>query len=133
MSVAPLSCNNQNFLRTLPNVSWRYPPPSMLHWEPQWHEHIFCPHNNELWIALNLLSLSKVSKGNFYNTWFFFFGHVACGILVPWPEIKPIPLALEAWSLTTVLPGKSQYLILLSLYLYANLQWSATLKNCIRA
>ena len=29
----------------------------------------------------------------------FIFGCEACGILVPWPEIKPVPLALEAQSL----------------------------------
>ena len=31
---------------------------------------------------------------------FFFFWLRACGILVPWPGIKPAPAALEAWSLT---------------------------------
>ena len=29
---------------------------------------------------------------------FLFFGHEACGILVPWSGIKPVPPALEAWS-----------------------------------
>ena len=29
---------------------------------------------------------------------FFFFGHKACEILVPHPEIEPGPLALTAWS-----------------------------------
>ena len=28
-----------------------------------------------------------------------FFGCVACGILVPWPGIEPVPLASAAWSL----------------------------------
>ena len=28
-----------------------------------------------------------------------FFGHQACGILVPWPGIKPSPPAVEAWRL----------------------------------
>ena len=31
---------------------------------------------------------------------FFVFGCVACEILVPWPRIKPVPLALGAWSLS---------------------------------
>ena len=30
---------------------------------------------------------------------FFFLCHPACGILVPQPEIEPVPLAVEAWSL----------------------------------
>ena len=31
---------------------------------------------------------------------FFFFGHTAkCGILVPWPGIKPVSSALQIWSL----------------------------------
>ena len=29
----------------------------------------------------------------------FLFGHSACEILVPWPGITPVPLAVEAWSL----------------------------------
>ena len=39
-----------------------------------------------------------------YSFFFFFFlniylfGRTACGILVPWPGIKPISSALEAWS-----------------------------------
>ena len=31
---------------------------------------------------------------------FFWLHHAACGILVPWPGIEPMPLAVEAWSLT---------------------------------
>ena len=39
---------------------------------------------------------------------FFFFGHaVAYGILVPWPRIKPRPLQLKHWVLTTGVPGNS--------------------------
>ena len=37
-----------------------------------------------------------ISKG----LYFFFFGHTAkCGILVPWPGIKPVSSALQIWSL----------------------------------
>ena len=38
---------------------------------------------------------------------FWFFGPKACGILVPWPGIKPAPPALEGDVLTTGPPGKS--------------------------
>ena len=41
----------------------------------------------------------------FYVFWFF--GHEACGILVPQPEIEPAPPALEGEVLTTGPPGKS--------------------------
>ena len=48
-----------------------------------------------------------------------FFGggacRAACGILIPWPGIKPMPpyiLALEAWDLNPGPPEKSQYNIL---------------------
>ena len=37
----------------------------------------------------------------------FFFGHEACGILVPQPGIKPAPLAVKGEVLTTGPPGKS--------------------------
>ena len=37
---------------------------------------------------------------------FFIFGFtMACGILVPWPEIEPRPLAVEHGVLTTGPPG----------------------------
>ena len=29
---------------------------------------------------------------------FHFFGHVACGVLVPWPGIEPMHPAVAAWS-----------------------------------
>ena len=32
----------------------------------------------------------------------------ACGVLVPWPGIKPMSPALEGWFLTTAPPEKSQ-------------------------
>ena len=34
---------------------------------------------------------------------------MACGILVPWPGIKPMPPVVKHRVLTTVLPGKSLY------------------------
>ena len=44
---------------------------------------------------------------------FWFLGHEVCGNLTPWPGIKPTPLALEGEALTTGLPVKSLYHILL--------------------
>ena len=38
---------------------------------------------------------------------FWIFGQEACGILVPWPGIRPTPPALESEVLTTGPPGKS--------------------------
>ena len=43
---------------------------------------------------------------------FRFFGHKACGILAPWPEVKPAPPALEGEVLTTGQSGKSHVLII---------------------
>ena len=40
----------------------------------------------------------------------FWLCHMACGILVPWPGIKPMPLALET-VLTTGPPGKCPYFV----------------------
>ena len=40
---------------------------------------------------------------------FWFFGHEACGILVPQPEIEPALPALEGEVLTTGPPGKSHF------------------------
>ena len=42
-----------------------------------------------------------------YCFYFMIFGHEACGILVPQPEIETIPLAFEAEILTTGPPEKS--------------------------
>ena len=43
---------------------------------------------------------------------FFFSSHcTACKILVPWPGIKPGSLEVEAWILTTGMPGNSQQVI----------------------
>ena len=43
---------------------------------------------------------------------FWYFGCEACGILAPWPGIKPAPPALEGRVLTTGLPRKSHSLLL---------------------
>ena len=42
------------------------------------------------------------------NFFFSFWLHgMACGILVPQPEIEPVPSGLEVWSLNSTRPGKS--------------------------
>ena len=42
---------------------------------------------------------------NLLQYWFYFmfwfFGHKSCGILAPWPGIKPVPPAFEGEVLTT--------------------------------
>ena len=38
---------------------------------------------------------------------FWCFGREACGVLVPWSEIEPVPAALEGEILTTGPRGKS--------------------------
>ena len=43
---------------------------------------------------------------------FWFFGPKACGILAPWPGIKPVPPELEGKVLTTGPPGESCDLLL---------------------
>ena len=52
-----------------------------------------------------------------------FFGHDACGILAPWPGIKPTTPVLEGKVLTTGPPGKSRwafiYIALLSLSFFS--------------
>ena len=41
------------------------------------------------------------------------FVHQTCGVLAPWPGIKPSPSVLESEVLTSRLPGKSlKYLFL---------------------
>lgn len=42
----------------------------------------------------------------------FFFGTVACGILVPRPGIEPVPSAVTAQVLTAGLPGGFLYCVL---------------------
>ena len=54
------------------------------------------------WICYNIASVLC----------FGFFGCEACGILAPWPGIKPTHPALESEVLTTGPPGKSQRQIL---------------------
>ena len=46
-------------------------------------------------------------QSNYHYRHSVFFGHVACGILVPQPGIEPTPPALEGGVLTTGPPGKS--------------------------
>ena len=46
---------------------------------------------------------------------FFFFGWMACGILVPWPVIEPGPPQWKRWVLNTRPPGNSRLLLLLFL------------------
>ena len=45
---------------------------------------------------------------------FWFFGWEACGVLTPWPGIKPVTPALEGRVLTTGLPGKVLFIFHLS-------------------
>lgn len=47
----------------------------------------------------------------------FFYEHEACGILAPWPGIKPAPPALEIEVLITGPPGKSLGYFLCCLWL----------------
>ena len=51
-------------------------------------------------------------KSQFFLS-FFFFGSVACGILVPWPAIEPGPMAVKVQSpnhwTTRELPGRGQF------------------------
>jgi len=50
--------------------------------------HLFCP------------SQQSQEKELFFFFFFSFWLHgMACGILVPQPEIEPVPSALEVWSL----------------------------------
>ena len=46
---------------------------------------------------LNVILL-KCFLGLLWCAFFFWLHHVACEILFPWPGIKPIPLAMKAWS-----------------------------------
>ena len=43
---------------------------------------------------------------------FWFFGHKACGILVPWPGTEPASPALEGEVLTSGLLGQSLLLLI---------------------
>ena len=46
-----------------------------------------------LWISRNLFALLLFFPLFCRATW-----HAGCRILVPWPEIEPVPPAVEAWS-----------------------------------
>ena len=48
---------------------------------------------------------------------FWFFGLEACGILIPWPGIEPMPPTLEGEVLTNEPPGKSLLVTLVSILL----------------
>ena len=54
-----------------------------------------------------MLVYSGVLKFFFTVNFFFFFWHAACGILVPQPEIEPVPLALGAQSLNHWMFGEA--------------------------
>ena len=61
------------------------------------------------------LMLHFLAEINYLKNYYYYFGlcPTACGILAPWPRIKPTPPALEAWSLTHwTTRGVSQKLIL---------------------
>ena len=64
----------------------------------------------------------------------------ACGILIPWPGIKPVPPAVEVWCLNhwtaREVPGEIFYLLLLFfnkfiLFIYFWLHW--VFIGCVRA
>ena len=57
----------------------------------------------------SFLKSSQTSSQYCFCFMFWFFGCVACGILVPQPRIKPIPLALEGEVLATGPPEKSWF------------------------
>ena len=52
------------------------------------HFHVFI---NNTWVSVT-------SPSSFFLSFFFFFGHVAWGILVPRPGIEPQPLVVKVWS-----------------------------------
>ena len=60
-----------------------------------------------MWTIFKVLTEFLTTLFLFY---IWFFGHEACGILVPWPGIKLAHPALEGEIVTTGLPGKSLYL-----------------------
>ena len=71
---------------------------------------------------------------------FWFFGGEACGILAPWPGIKPAPPALEGEVFTTGPPGKSPNILksgkvlpkAKKAHLWAECgQWDAWLNTCV--
>ena len=64
-------------------------------------EKLYCFQNtSEHWIIWTV---------KFLSFFFFWLYHLACGIIVPWPEIKPGLLAVGHRVLTTGAPGNSQF------------------------
>ena len=59
---------------------------------------LYCRQILYCWATGEAQSCPTITKGIRF-IYLFIFGCEACGILVPWPEIKPVPLALEAQSL----------------------------------
>ena len=81
------------------------------------------PDNEMQTLGLLTLDLEKVSTSSFPckiaqdwdpHPFCFRLCHVACGILVRWPGIKPSPPPLGAQSLATGPPGKSPFTFLIS-------------------
>ena len=67
-----------------------------------WHHnsHLIYFNNFYLFSEIFHLLVSSESVNDCWNIFFFFWPHrKACGILVPWPGIEPVPAALEVWSL----------------------------------
>ena len=59
---------------------------------------------------------------------FWFFDHVACGIMVPQPGIEPIPPALEGKVLTTESPGKSHLVGLHTVLSHCVSRWTTEIQ-----
>ena len=57
------------------------------------------------WLLGKALEKFQVKDFGLFIFFFFFFGHKACRILIPWPGIKPATLAWQGKVLTTGLPG----------------------------
>ena len=56
----------------------------------------------------------------YYYYYYYWLCHVACGILIPWPRIKPRPSAVRAWSPNTGLLGNSlNHAIFIYLFIYS--------------
>ena len=51
-------------------------------------------HLSDFWVYLSV----GYKPGKGWMVFFFFFGHIVCGILVPQPGIEPVSSTLEAWS-----------------------------------
>ena len=77
------------------------------------HQDIYWPYTWDSkffpWLWILKVTLLKVGEKNFF--WPL---HLACGILVPRPGIKPVSTALEAWSLNHWTPRKFQESLLVT-------------------